>query len=198
MARALDIAFTAICLAIIAVVLVDFPHQLPDSGTSTCTATTTTTTQVPTKSTHQLVLPVAAAATLALLAAVSLVFRHLHHAQAGDRRLSEPVAFTLCASAGILQYVLFVQKPAGFVIDVGARARALGLAAARALPVAATVSFFLAVALVLVVHVRGGGARGRGGAVAGDDPVVQVLSKMAVEAAAVLVGLMAMALYTTY
>ncbi|RLN12893.1 hypothetical protein C2845_PM09G05900 [Panicum miliaceum] len=138
--------------------------------------------------------PLAAAAwglsLLAFFASVAFIYSHLRRAGAaaaagaGNRRLPELVTFTLCASAGFLQFLLFVvQAPGG--VDDGA-ARALGLAALRALPAAATATFFLGILLIIVGHIRAGG-EGGGGAVAG------VLAKMAIGAAAGLVCLMATA-----
>ena len=130
-------------------------------------------------------LPLAAAA--GFFTSVALIYRQLHHAGAvaaagaGNPRLPELVTFTLCASAGFLQFVLFVLEAPGGV-DHGA-ARALGLAALRALPAAATATFFLGILLIVVGHIRAGG-EGGGGAVAG------VLAKMAVGAAAGLFCLM--------
>jgi hypothetical protein len=133
-------------------------------------------------------LPLAAAG--GFFTCVALIYRHLHHALAaaaagaGNPRLPELVTFTLCASAGFLQFLLFVlQAPGG--VDDGA-ARELGLAALRGLPAAATATFFLGILLIIVGHIRAGG-EGGGGAVAG------VLVKMAVGAAAGLVCLMALA-----
>lgn len=130
---------------------------------------------------HSAALPLAA--MVALFAAVSLIFHHLRKgAAAGDQRLSELVTFMLCASVGILEHVLFVQHVAGVVINVGA----LGLG----LAVATAVTFFLGVALVLVYVC----SRSGGGAVGGEDgPVVRVLSKSALGAAAAVLGFMAMA-----
>jgi hypothetical protein len=136
-------------------------------------------------------LPLPAAAggllLLAFLASVAFFYSHLRRAAAaaaagaGNRRLPELVTFALCASAGFLQFVLFVlQAPGG--VDHGA-ARELGLAALRALPTAATATFFLGILLIIVGHIRAGG-EGGGGAVAG------VLAKMAVGAAAGLFCLM--------
>jgi hypothetical protein len=196
MLRDFDTAFAAMASAATAVVLVEFLNQLPDSTTST-TTTTTTTTQIPMTTYVHLVLSFAATAMAALFAAVALIFRHLQrHAAAGNRRLSDLVAFTLFTSAAILEYVIFADPAdAGVIINgVGARARALGLVAARMLPASATATFFLGMALVSVRVCAGGG--GRGGAGDGDGHAVGILSKMALEAAAVLVGLMTAALCT--
>uniref|UniRef100_A0A0A9AIK4 Uncharacterized protein n=1 Tax=Arundo donax TaxID=35708 RepID=A0A0A9AIK4_ARUDO len=151
----------------------------------------------------QVLLPLAVMETL--FAAVAFHRRRPDHiafsAAAGDRRLSELVAFLLCAAAGILEFFLFVQREGGGEAVGAQQARALGLTSARALPAAAAATFFLGMSLIFV-HVCAGGVGGGGGAVAGDDdapapePVVWVLAEMTVDAAAALVCLMAMALYT--
>ena len=133
-------------------------------------------------------LPLAAAG--AFYTSVALVYRHLHLAgtsAASNRRPPGLATFTLCASVGLLEYLLFVvQATVGGGVDHAA-ARELGLAALRALPAAATATFFLGILLIIVGHIRAGG-EGGGGAVAG------VLAKMAVGAAAGLFCLMATAI----
>ncbi|PUZ61778.1 hypothetical protein GQ55_4G304600 [Panicum hallii var. hallii] len=124
----------------------------------------------------------------ALFAAGPFVYRHaLHGAGAGNRRLTELVAFILCVVVGFLEFFLFVQ-PAGGAVDGGAQARALGLAALRALPASATATFFLGVALV---HAHVGGGDGPL-----PEPAVRFLTEMTLEAAAALIGVMAMVIYT--
>jgi hypothetical protein len=177
MARAVDAAFPALTSALAAVMFFDFfLGQLRDLGT---------TAPAETAAPPQVVLPVAATATAALFAAVGLVFRHIHNTNAaagrGDRRVSDLVTSMLCVSAGTLQYVFFVQPAGVVVINLGGT---LGLAAEA-------VTFFIGVATVLA-HVRAGG-----GAAAGDAPVVQILSTVALglgAAVALVVGIMA--LYT--
>ncbi|TVU04263.1 hypothetical protein EJB05_50167, partial [Eragrostis curvula] len=187
MARASDAAVVAIFSAIAAVLLVgSLDHQLPAPAY----------TEAPTTLRGKVQVPLAETATVAFFASAGYVFRHLPHAAAAgrNRRLSEVVTFSLCASAGVLQYVLFVQPPEGVAINIDVRA--LGLAAARALPAAAALTFFLGMALVMV-QVRAG--RGGRGGVAGDGAVqgaVWILSNVALGAAAAVVGMMAVVLYT--
>lgn len=133
---------------------------------------------------------------------VALTYRrHLQRAGAadagGNRRLSERVPFMLCASAGLLEFFLFVEQiPGGGVVDPSAAARELGRAALGALPYAATATFFLSMLMVIVGHIRAGG-EGGGTFVAGNGPIEApaggVLAKMAIGAATGLVALMAMA-----
>jgi hypothetical protein len=142
-------------------------------------------------------LPLAAAG--GLCTSIALIYRHIAAgaaagAGAGNRRLPGPVAFILCASAGLLQLLFFTVQAPG-TEDHGAAAHALGLAALRALPAAATATYYLGMILIIVGHIRAGG-EGGGTAVAGNGPIeapVGLLVKMAIGAAAGLVCLMAMA-----
>ncbi|WVZ82096.1 hypothetical protein U9M48_029398 [Paspalum notatum var. saurae] len=135
------------------------------------------------------------AATGGLLTGAALTYRHVHHAGAGNRRLPGTLTFTLCASAGALEFLVFV-LPAGDGggADPGEQAgRALGLAALRALPAAAAVTFYLGMLLIVVGHIRAGG-EGGGGVVAGHEPIpapvgLTILTKMALGAAAALLAL---------
>ncbi|RLN11960.1 hypothetical protein C2845_PM09G05910 [Panicum miliaceum] len=105
--------------------------------------------------------PAAAGALTLLVATVAFMYHHLSRAAApvagaSRRRLSGLVIPVLCASAGTLEYALFVQ--AAGCAGRGAQARALGLAALRALPAAATAAFLLGMMLIVVIaHVRAGG-----------------------------------------
>ncbi|KAJ1258475.1 hypothetical protein BS78_10G078300 [Paspalum vaginatum] len=133
-----------------------------------------------------------------LFTAAGHTYRHVRQAGAGNRRLPGVLTFTLCASAGALEYLVFVLPPVGDGggADPGDQAaRALGLAARGALPAAATVTFYMGMLLIVVRHIRAGG-EGGGGVVAGDEPIrapVGVLVKMAWAAAAALVCLSIMA-----
>ena len=174
-------AAPALCAAFTALELVNL--LVPQQG-----AGTTAAAEAPAiRGAVRTFLPLAAAG--GFFTSVALMYSHLRRragaAGAGNPRLPALVKFTLCASAGFLQFVLFVlQAPGG--VDHGA-ARELGLAALRALPAAATATFFLGISLIIVGHIRAGG-EGGGGAVAG------VLAKMAVGAAAGLFCLMATAI----
>ncbi|XP_066369029.1 uncharacterized protein [Miscanthus floridulus] len=149
----------------------------------------------------ELLLPLAALAT-----AAAAIYRHLQHSTAaaagaagtGSRRLCRLFAI-LCASVGTLEFFFFVQ-PAGPVGgDVGAQARALGLAAARVLPAAAAATFFMGMALIIVAHIRAGGEGGGGYAADGHiQGAVSFLTKTAFAAAAALIWLTALAFYGIY
>jgi hypothetical protein len=146
----------------------------------------------------ELLLPLAALGVLAT--AVAAIYHHLQNSAAaagaaGNRRICRLFSI-LCASAGTLEFFFFV-KPAGVVGDVGAQARALGLAAARVLPAAVAATFFWGMALIIVAHIRAGG-EGGGGAFAADghnQGAVSCLTKTAFAAAALLIWLTALALY---
>ena len=189
-------AAPALCAAFTALELVNL-LQVPQQG-----AGTTAAAEAPAiRGAVRAFLPLAAAG--GFFTSVALVYRHLHHAGAtatagaGNRRPPGLATFTLCASVGLLELLLFVaQAPGGGGAEDGA-ARDLGLAALRALPAAATATFFLGILLIIVGHIRAGG-EGGGGAVAAIAPIeapVGLLAKMAIGAAAGLVCLMAMALY---
>ncbi|CAN6198409.1 unnamed protein product [Urochloa humidicola] len=146
----------------------------------------------------------AAARALLTLAAAGCLFpsaallpRHLRRRAAaaggaGDRRLPGHVVpfTTLCVSAGLLQFLLFVAPGAGGVADRAA-ARAVGLAALQAVPAVSTASFFLSMLQIIVGHIRAGG-EGGGGAVAADGaigvgaPVVRILNEAVTTATAAL------------
>ncbi|XP_025812755.1 uncharacterized protein LOC112890114 isoform X1 [Panicum hallii] len=189
MVSAYAASFTDLFLAVTALELFSFLDTQTGAGAATPALL---------DGTAEVWLPAAAALTL-IVATVAFMYHHLSRAAvpvagAASRRLSGLVIPVLCASAGTLDYVLFLQAAGG--ADGGAQARALGLAALRALPAAATAAFFLGMMLIVVIaHVRAGG-EGGGGAGAGVRPVqgpVRVLTNMAFGAAAALVFLMAMA-----
>uniref|UniRef100_A0A0A9BZY9 Uncharacterized protein n=1 Tax=Arundo donax TaxID=35708 RepID=A0A0A9BZY9_ARUDO len=190
------VAVADLCAAITAIEIFNFLTPQP------CAGTTASTPTPPLDIAALAVFLPLAATTVALHAAVGLIYRHLHRAGpaaagagAGARRISELVAF-MCAAVGFLEILLLVQPAGG--VDGGAQARALGMAAVDALPAAATATFFLGMILI-IAHIRAGG-EGGGGAVADNRPVpapgVELLRKMALGAAAVLVSLMAMSLST--
>lgn len=159
------------------------------------------------------VLPLLASAAVLFLA-VAITYGHLtvmgRHvaavpvAGAGNARrsVSGLLIFVLCVSAGTLELIVFGTKAAsGGAADHGAQARALGLPDdLPALLAAATGTFFSGMTLIIVAHRRAGGGEGGGGGavVAGDGPIQGLLrlliTKVAVGAAAALVGLMVMAL----
>lgn len=139
---------------------------------------------------------------------VGFIYRHHLHRGAGNRRLPEIVPFMLCVCAGVLQFLLFVGASAASggadVVDHGAEARALGLAALRVLPAAATVTFFLGTMLIFAALISAGG-EGGGAAAAGEgeEPIqapvgLRLLSRMALAAAAALFCMMAVAVYGAY
>ncbi|KAG2621565.1 hypothetical protein PVAP13_3NG254656 [Panicum virgatum] len=143
------------------------------------------------------------AATGGLFTAATFIYRQVRRVHraggagngADNRRLSDLFAL-LCASAGALEFFIFVQPASGSGTDAGEQARALGLAALRALPAAATATFFLAMMLIVVRHIRAGGEGGGGVVAAGQAPVgLLLLTKMALAATVALVFLMAGALY---
>ncbi|RCV20679.1 hypothetical protein SEVIR_4G074000v4 [Setaria viridis] len=187
--EALAAAFADLWAAITAIQLYYSINLQPGAGaTTTATSADQTAASV---GDFQIFLTLVAAG--GLYAAVALVYRSLHQAEAagaggGDRRPSDLVAF-IFAAAGVLEYFLFVD-------DVGA----LGLAAARVLPAASIGTFFLGMVLIILVHIRAGGEGGCG-AVVGDGPIqapVWIITKMAFAAAAGLVALMAIALCPKY
>ncbi|CAN6214675.1 unnamed protein product [Urochloa humidicola] len=196
MGNAISASVSALCVAMSAVDLVRLLNPQPGGGTTAAAA------QAP-AALRSTVLPLAAVG--GLFTSVALICRHVHDAGAGNqRRLSEVVTVLLCASAGFLDFFLFVAQAqaggSGGVDPAGAAACELGLAPAalRALPAAAAVTFYLGMLLIIIRHIRAGG-EGGGGAVAGNGPVeapvVGLLAKMAMGAAAGLVCLMAIALY---
>ncbi|CAN6202176.1 unnamed protein product [Urochloa humidicola] len=197
MGNAISAAVPVLCAAMSAIELVHLLDPQPGGGTTNAAAA-----QAPALcSAVRAFLPLAAVG--ALFTAVAHIYRHVHDAGAGNRRrLSEVVTFLLCASAGLLDFSLFVAPtaPAGGAADHPAgAARELGLAALRALPAAAAVTFYLGILLITIRHIRAGG-EGGGGDFAGNGPAVEapavgVLDKMAIGAAAGLVCLMAIALY---
>ncbi|TVU04262.1 hypothetical protein EJB05_50166, partial [Eragrostis curvula] len=141
------------------------------------------------------------AAMEGLVAAVAFIYRHMNRADGAgvvNRRIPKLVTTILCASVGLLLFLLFVQ-PAGGADDDGAQARELiGVLAVRALPATATATFFSG---VMLIYVHVGNAAGAGvGADAGAGPVpapaVNLLAKITLGAAVAVVSLMAMALNT--
>ena len=199
MARAaFPAAFADLWAAITAIQLYDLLNLQPGAGASS--ATTASAQASASVGDFHIFLTLVAAG--GLYAAVALIYRHVHQAEAAAaagagnrRRLSGGVVVLLIAAASLLEFSLFVQEGASAVDVVGA----LGLAAFRALPAAATATFFWGMVLMLIVvaHVRAGG-EGGGGAVAGDGQIqgpVWLITQMAFAAAAALVCLMALALY---
>ncbi|CAN6198411.1 unnamed protein product, partial [Urochloa humidicola] len=191
MGNAISASVSALCVAMSAVDLVRLPNPQPGGGTTAAAA------QAP-AALRSTVLPLAAVG--GLFTSVALICRHVHDAGAGNQR--RLVTVLLCASAGFLDFFLFVAQAqaggSGGVDPAGAAACELGLAPAalRALPAAAAVTFCLGMLLIIIRHIRAGG-EGGGGAVAGNGqaPVVGLLAKMVMGAAAGLVCLMAIALY---
>lgn len=196
-ARALQIALFALCVSTVAIQL---PSVLaPSAATTPATSAAEASPPLDDAVPLQILLPLIVMEAL-FVVAVPFVYRHGHHraavaAGAGNRRFlesSELLAFALCVVVGLLDHFLLAHQPAGggAPADGGAQAqarRALGLVALRVLPSSAAATFFLGLALVYA-HV----------VVAGSDdgpvpqPAVRILAEMTIEAAAALVGIMAM------
>jgi len=201
MARAaFPAAFADLWAAITAIQLYDLLNLQPGAGASATTPSAQASASVGDFQIFQMLV-----AAGGLYAAVALIYRHVHQAEAAAaagagnrRRLSGGVVVLLIAAVSLLEFSLFVQEGASAVDVVGA----LGLAAFRALPAAATATFFWGMVLMLIVvaHVRAGG-EGGGGALVGDGQIqatVRLATEMAFAAAAALVCLMTMALYAKY
>ncbi|XP_062227548.1 uncharacterized protein LOC133925815 [Phragmites australis] len=184
--RTLEIACLALLMSTIAVQVPSFLDQ---------SATTATSAQASPLdgAVLQVLLPLAVMEALFTAVAFHLPPRAPRRRRGvGNRGLSELVAFILCLAVCLLEFFLFVQPSGG--VDGGAQARALGLAAVRALPASATVTFFLGMALIYLHVGTGGGRAGGNGPV--PEPAVRLLTETTLEAAAALIGMMAMAVYT--
>lgn len=174
-ARALQIALFALCVSTFAVQL---PSILNPSAATT--PATSAAEASPPLDVLQILLPVTVME--ALFVAVPFVFRR---AAAGNRRLpesSELVALALFVVVSLLEYLLLAQHAGGGApADGGAKVRrGLGLVALRVLPASAAATFFLGLALVYA-HVGQVPEHG-----------VRILSEMTLEAAAALIGIMAL------
>ncbi|TVU00281.1 hypothetical protein EJB05_54302, partial [Eragrostis curvula] len=185
----------ALAVSIISLHLLSF---LNHSGTTT----TAQAPPAPHNGALQVLVPLAAME--GLVAAVAFIFGHMNRtAGVGatvNRRIPELVTTILCASVGLLLFVLFGQPAAaGGADDDGAQARALiGVLAVRALPAAVTETFFSG---VILIYAHVGNRVGAGvGASAGAGPVpapaVNLLAKMTLGAAVAVISLMAMAFST--
>jgi hypothetical protein len=193
-------AFTAAAFADVlsAITAVEFYYLNLQRGAAT--TATTSAAQAASASVGEFEILVAlVVAVAAFYAAVALIYRHIHQAEAaagaGNRPLSDRMTFVVLlavAAAGLLEFFLFVQVVPCAVDDI---VGALGLAAFRALPAAALATFFLGMMLIIVAHVRAGGEGG--GVFVGDGQIqgaVSILTKTAFAAAAGLFFLMVIAL----
>ncbi|CAN6178893.1 unnamed protein product [Urochloa humidicola] len=198
-ARALKIAGFALVVSTIAVQL---PSFLDPSATATATSAEAEPSPPPLDGAAlQILLPFVVMEAL-FAAAPFLYRRHAHRAApaladgagsgGGDRRLAELVAFIACVAVALLEHFLFIRPTGGAaaVDGSGAQARrALGLAALRALPASAAATFFLGVALVYA-HLAGGNRP------VPEPAAVRILAEMTFDAAAALMGIMAVAVCT--
>ncbi|CAN6208337.1 unnamed protein product [Urochloa humidicola] len=141
MGNAISAAVPALCAAMRAIELVHLLDPQPGGGGTTAAAAA----QAPApRSAAAPVLPLAAAGWCLFTTAAALICRHVHgDAGAGNRRRlsSEVRTFFLCASAGLLDFSLFVapapapaaggaaDHPAGAARELG-----FGLAALRPCP----------------------------------------------------------------
>jgi hypothetical protein len=195
-------AFTAAAFADVlsAITAVEFYYLNLQRGAAT--TATTSAAQAASASVGEFEILVALVVAVgAFYAAVALIYRHIHQAEAaagaGNRPLSDRMTFVVLlavAAAGLLEFFLFVQVVPCAVDDI---VGALGLAAFRALPAAALATFFLGMMLIIVAHVRAGGEGGGGGVFVGDGQIqgaVSILTKTAFAAAAGLFFLMVIAL----
>ncbi|CAN6202180.1 unnamed protein product [Urochloa humidicola] len=194
MARAaLTAAFAAVSAAITAIefyyyFLINL-QQLGAAVPGTTTTTTKSTNKDSASAGDEFQVFLALVAAGALHAAVGLIHRHLHQAEAagaaGNRRVPDGVGFLLLAAAGLL----VLQGVPGGAIDDDVVA-AIGAAAFGALPGAATATFFLGM-MTLIFAVAGAGFFGE---IQG-PMCMRVLTKVAVGAAAVLVFLVTVAAF---